>query len=696
MLTIGTSLLEGANGDGWLLGLRASLQLEGLPFATLARALREAPSSPSVSALERSLRTRGLEADDAKALVAQLGAHGLLARSRGPGREWWSAAKLEKLLRERAPELRVRVGPWRVLDVERPPALALRVGPEGFWVGPLGEGCLECAALESLSSQARELLPLASAPAGRAEIVLGRAEVARLRAAVERVVRERRRPGAARRWLTGPLSASRMRVRTVPAAFGCSSCRWEVPSPTAKRAWSLEPFAPKRRPGGGEIMDWAAATRAVEAVWQGLGIPDAERRVAGKAARGFRPPPIVCVDWRLRYRLYRGAPFEAWDSNSAGSCFTLPERRFTGRMEGLEHLCGYFRRADVARTPLRSLRHPALPIADWALYSEAQYRQPGFPFRRPTPATVLDWVWATDLHSGERLLLPRPLVAGPPVVGELTQTTGNGWSAHRTLEHARICGILEAIERHALQIAWYGGPGGRIVDPESLGLPEARRTNQRWVADVHWKVHLVSIPNAGAAYVFVAIAELARDAPPLRPGAATLGFGASMSARRAAEHALSEMIASLQGNTRLLPPFAREALGRPPDLAKMWVIPNNRNIIYAYLDAAMRPLLDCFLQGPPLRGPWREGTDDLASLLADLKALGRRALSVDLTQPRMAPLSAAVTFVTGIQPLGYGAGAQRLATGLLPAKPAVRGPPLPAQRIDREPGRVFPYPLPLA
>ena len=128
----------------------------------------------------------------------------------------------------------------------------------------------------------------------------------------------------------------------------------------------------------------------------------------------------------------------------------------------------------------------------------------------------------------------------------------------------------------------------------------------------------------------------------------------------------------------------------------MWVIPNIRNIIYAYLDAAMRPLLDCFLQGPPLRGPWREGADDLASLLADLEAQGRRALSVDLTQPRMAPLSAAVTFVTGLQPLGYGPGAQRLGTGLLPAKPALRGPPSPARSVDREPGRVFPYPLPLA
>src|SRR5208282_5296223 len=144
-----------------------------------------------------------------------------------------------------------------------PPALALRVGPDGFWVGPLGEGCLECAALESLSSRALEFLPLANAPAGRAEIVLGKAEVARLRAAVEWVVRERRRPGAARRWLTGRLSASRVRVRTVPAAFGCSSCRWEAPS--AKRAASLEPFTPKQRPGG-ETMDWAAATQAAEAV----------------------------------------------------------------------------------------------------------------------------------------------------------------------------------------------------------------------------------------------------------------------------------------------------------------------------------------------------------------------------------------------------------------------------------------------
>ncbi|MGH3050467.1 MAG: YcaO-like family protein, partial [Gaiellaceae bacterium] len=94
----------------------------------------------------------------------------------------------------------------------------------------------------------------------------------------------------------------------------------------------------------------------------------------------------------------------------------------------------------------------------FALFSERQYEQAGFPFRPFTAATPICWVRGLALPSCEPAWLPAQLVYMPwrlrPGETPIGRATSNGLAAHTTVAEASLTALLELLERDAFMIAW--------------------------------------------------------------------------------------------------------------------------------------------------------------------------------------------------------------------------------------------------
>lgn len=100
----------------------------------------------------------------------------------------------------------------------------------------------------------------------------------------------------------------------------------------------------------------------------------------------------------------------------------------------------------------------AVPPERFALFSESQYAQDGFPYHRFTKTTRVAWVRGVSLPAGEPVWLPAQLVHMPwplqPGEVPIGRATSNGLAAHSTLAEAALAGLLEVLERDAFMITW--------------------------------------------------------------------------------------------------------------------------------------------------------------------------------------------------------------------------------------------------
>ncbi len=96
----------------------------------------------------------------------------------------------------------------------------------------------------------------------------------------------------------------------------------------------------------------------------------------------------------------------------------------------------------------------------FALFADAQYDSPGFPFVRFRRDTVVGWVEGFALPGGEPALLPAQLVYMPArrharEEGRIGHATSSGLACAPTLEEAVLTGLLELVERDAFMIVWH-------------------------------------------------------------------------------------------------------------------------------------------------------------------------------------------------------------------------------------------------
>ncbi|WP_199039890.1 YcaO-like family protein [Glycomyces salinus] len=135
--------------------------------------------------------------------------------------------------------------------------------------------------------------------------------------------------------------------------------------------------------------------------------------------------------------------------------------------EAVERYCGnlldtlpvtYGSYQELRRGPVR-----VLAPDDLVLYSENQYRAPGFPFTPLTGDLAVHWVPGRSLTRDEDVLVPASMVyvnwftAGYSAAPVTNFCPFAGIAAGPDLDYAIVSGLEEVIERHATMVWWING-----------------------------------------------------------------------------------------------------------------------------------------------------------------------------------------------------------------------------------------------
>ncbi|HVG17655.1 MAG TPA: YcaO-like family protein [Blastocatellia bacterium] len=129
--------------------------------------------------------------------------------------------------------------------------------------------------------------------------------------------------------------------------------------------------------------------------------------------------------------------------------------------ESVERYCSaYYEPENLIFASYKEVESDAVHPEQFGLYSERQYRTPGFPFVPFTTSARINWTWGYSLQQKRRVLVPACLTYLPYRSDErhkevsITTTTSTGLACGNTLEEAILSGIGEVVERDALTCFW--------------------------------------------------------------------------------------------------------------------------------------------------------------------------------------------------------------------------------------------------
>src|SRR6266487_1329103 len=143
--------------------------------------------------------------------------------------------------------------------------------------------------------------------------------------------------------------------------------------------------------------------------------------------------------------------------------------------EAVERYCSAI--YQIEDFPLWSYEDTPFPCVSpqvFALYSETQYQQPGFPYVAFTDMTKVRWVQALDLQMAERVYVPACMVYVPYFFdaegGEsaIAQRISTGLACHCSFAEAAVSAICEVVERDAFTITWQAGMGRQQIRIDTL------------------------------------------------------------------------------------------------------------------------------------------------------------------------------------------------------------------------------------
>lgn len=146
-------------------------------------------------------------------------------------------------------------------------------------------------------------------------------------------------------------------------------------------------------------------------------------------------------------------------------------------LEGMERAAGLRprgKRTAVTAT-LRELGDDALDPRECGLYPDAFYQATAYLHRFDVDRPIT-WVWGWSLRDQRTLLVPEVLAYyhAASVEERFVQETSNGCASGGSMVEAIYHGLMEAIERDAFLLAWYGGRSLPELDPASIDRPRAR------------------------------------------------------------------------------------------------------------------------------------------------------------------------------------------------------------------------------
>ncbi|GAA3013152.1 YcaO-like family protein [Streptosporangium longisporum] len=170
--------------------------------------------------------------------------------------------------------------------------------------------------------------------------------------------------------------------------------------------------------------------------------------------------------------------FAGWraDRHGFGASIGDPARaRGAALGEAVERYCGNAIPSGLRVSSWYALDEAALDPETIPLYSAAQYAEPGFPFVPLTRDLEIAWTPATDLRTGEEVLVPASMVwldyfHGPRAAQPPTHSLlYSGIAAGPCPARARQAALEELFERDATTIWWASGaPARAVADPERV------------------------------------------------------------------------------------------------------------------------------------------------------------------------------------------------------------------------------------
>jgi len=397
-------------------------------------------------------------------------------------------------------------------------------------------------------------------------------------------------------------------------------------------------------------------------------------RSLSRVSRGTEEPspPVVCQAQVSQFD-YRTA--EAAERTAAGKGETEREAMLGAIGEALERYCSYQQDPDaVFQASAAALGQAAIRPQEFVLYSERQYATPGFRYARPDDQASIGWTRALELPGGSEAFAPASLVylyfqAGGPH-GYFCPPTSNGLAAGPGLSAAVLGGLYELIERDAFLVGWMNRLPVRRVDYSGMaGIAARIRAHYGRFGIEALAFDLTT--DVGVPVMLALAVDRSGNGP-----AVVAGLGCHLNPAVALKKALMEVC-------QVRPSQSLKFAKSPPweklkgygdvktleDHAGFAAIPGNlREFDFLSNNGVSR------IEDLP-NGSAGEVEADLARSVALLRAAGCRVAYVDLTTPDVAPFGISVVraIATGLQPIHFGAGEERLGGRRLFETPAKLG-----------------------
>jgi ribosomal protein S12 methylthiotransferase accessory factor len=351
-------------------------------------------------------------------------------------------------------------------------------------------------------------------------------------------------------------------------------------------------------------------------------------------------------------------------SSINGSTSIIRARAIVGAIgEAVErYSAAFIPEEDLIRASYSEVRDHAIDPRTLILYSDEQYRRPGFPFVPFHDEMNIHWIEAYSLTRRVEILVPAFAVFIPyrrngeePPLAQLIST---GLACGNTLEEAVLAGTCEVIERDAVMSMWLSRSSRPKLDCHASTSAVLQETLRRF-GETRYELHLMDLTTDTK---IPAIAAVAVDRSGKGP-AAVVASKASLDPNHAVVGALDELAQCLAWVRSLSRRTSRESL---PDLDQlssiedhvMWATRLDRlgHIEFMFSSSETRLITEI---------PNHVTDDvlhDIQNCVAMLAERGLDVLVVEITPPdiREVGLHVVRVIIPEMQPLFFGSGLERV------------------------------------
>ena len=366
-------------------------------------------------------------------------------------------------------------------------------------------------------------------------------------------------------------------------------------------------------------------------------------------------PPRIFNASLSHFDFRRAAPIER---AATGKGATDEQARVAAIAEAVERYCGWNGRPEAfLRAPFRDIAGDAIAPSEFGLYSDEQYARAGFPYRPFDPFRPMAWVRGYEFPGQRPVWLPAELVYLNSFEDLLAPPDSTGMAAGPDLASAILAGLYEAVERDAFTVTWLNRQPAARAEAAISGTLEQSILRHYARSGVEVRLYRLASPVRLAVLMAVAVDESGRGP------AAVVGLGCHLDPAVAARKALFELCqvrpgVSASAGERLKCPAHVRTL---EDHAAYYASPARLGE-FEFLDS--KETADCCDRGSG------SVADDIEFCTQALGQVGCRTAYVDITAPELEdfPIRVARVLVTGLQPIHFGYGMERLGARRAPTE----------------------------